>query len=230
MDEKQTVLAVDDEEKILDLVKSYLEINGYRGICAKTGKEALALFEENAVSLVLLDLMLPDLSGEELCRRIRSVSEIPIIMLTARTDEESVIRGLNMGADDYVCKPFSPRELMARVRSALRRNGKGDRADRLAYGGLEVNTADRRVSRNGEDLPLTSQEYKILTTLMSRPSKIFTREEILDRVKGDDFDGFDRAVDTHIKRLRQKIGDDPRAPRYIMTVYGMGYRFAGEGS
>ncbi|MDR1971774.1 MAG: response regulator transcription factor [Treponema sp.] len=230
MGEKPVVLAVDDEEKILDLLSSYLDSNGYRGICAKTGKEGAALFEKYDPALVLLDLMLPDFSGEDLCRRIREVSDVPIIMLTARIDEESIIRCLKLGADDYVCKPFSPRQLMARVEAALRRSLKdGVRGQDLVYGDLALNTEDRRVWLKGKDLALTSREYGILRALMSRPSKIFTREEILDRLEGDDFEGFDRSVDTHIKRLRQKLGDDSRSPRYIMTVYGMGYRFAGEG-
>jgi DNA-binding response OmpR family regulator len=229
MKEETVVLVIDDEETILGVVSSYLKINGFRPLCAKTGREALDLFRRNPVSLVLLDLMLPDLSGEELCRNIRSVSDIPVIMITARVDEESVVHGLNIGADDYVCKPFSPRQLMARVRAALRRSaGTGAAEPRFAAGGLAVDTASRRVSRDGRDIALTPNEYKILITLMSRPAKIFTRDEIIRRIKRDDYDGFDRAVDTHIKNLRQKIGDDPRSPEYIETVYGMGYRFAGD--
>jgi DNA-binding response OmpR family regulator len=184
---------------------------------------------KNPVSLALLDLMLPDSSGEELCRKIRAVSDIPIIMITARVDEESIIRGLNTGADDYVCKPFSPRQLMARVRAALRRTGRAGTAEkRLVHGGLAVDLENRRVSRDGAGINLTPNEYKILVALMSRPAKIFTRDEIIERIKGEDYDGFDRAVDTHIKNLRQKIGDDPKSPVFIQTVYGMGYRFAGE--
>ncbi|MDR1419860.1 MAG: response regulator transcription factor [Treponema sp.] len=231
MKEKPVVLVVDDEEKILELVKSYLEINGYRGICAKTGKEGLDYFQNNHVDLLLLDLMLPDVSGEDLCRTVRSVSDIPVIMITARADEESVIHGLAIGADDYVCKPFSPRQLMARVKTALRRTDGGLDGKRFVSGDLLVDTGNRRISRGGKELPLTSHEYRILALLMSRPMKIFTRDEIIEYTKGEDYDGFDRAVDTHIKKIRRKIGDDPKSPRYIMTVYGMGYRFAdgGEG-
>jgi DNA-binding response OmpR family regulator len=229
MKEEPLVLVVDDEEKILEVLSSYLKINGCRPLCAKNGREALELFQKNPVSLALLDLMLPDFSGEDLCRKIRAVSDIPVIMITARVDEESIIRGLNIGADDYVCKPFSPRQLMARVQAALRRQaGTGVTEKRLAHGGLEVDLENRRVSRDGAGISLTPNEYKILITLMSRPAKIFTRDEIIERIKGDDYDGFDRAVDTHIKNLRQKIGDDPKAPAFIQTVYGMGYRFAGE--
>jgi DNA-binding response OmpR family regulator len=227
---KQTVLVVDDEAKILELVKSYLEINGYTALCAKTGREGMELFErdfnsKNPVSLILLDLMLPDFSGEEFCKKVRQISDIPIIMITARVDEASIIRGLNIGADDYVCKPFSPRQLMARVAAALRRRGGRDTGGGfLSCGGLTVDTEKRIVSRNGETVGLTRDEYNILTLLMSRQAKIFTREEILEAVKGDDYDGFDRSVDTHIKKLRAKIEDDPRTPKYIITVYGMGYR------
>jgi DNA-binding response OmpR family regulator len=223
MGDKQTVLVVDDEPKILELVRSYLEINGYAVFCAKNGREGMDFFEKTPVSLILLDLMLPDLSGEEFCEKVRRVSDIPIIMITAKVDEESVIRGLNIGADDYVCKPFSPRQLMARVRAALRRNGGGGgkAGAVLSCGGLIVDTEKRIVRRNGEIVPLTRDEYHILRLLMSRRAKIFTREEILDAIEGE---GFDRSVDSHIKKLRAKLEDDPRTPKYIITVYGMGYR------
>ncbi|MDR3336412.1 MAG: response regulator transcription factor [Treponema sp.] len=231
MKDKQAVLIVDDEEKILELVKSYLEINGYTALCAKNGREGIAVFEkyqgsQNPVSLILLDLMLPDFPGEEFCRRIREVSDIPIIMITAKADEEDIIRGLKTGADDYVTKPFSPRQLMARVEAALRRTGNsGEKGSCLQYGGLTVDRERRSVSLRNEPLSLTRDEYNILTLLMSRQAKIFTRDEILNSIKGEDNISFDRAVDTHIKNLRAKIGDDPKAPKYIVTVYGMGYRF-----
>jgi DNA-binding response OmpR family regulator len=184
----------------------------------------MTLFEQNPVSLILLDLMLPDFSGEEFCRKIRQVSDVPVIMITAKADEASIIRGLNIGADDYVTKPFSPRQLMARVQAALRRSGGEKTSGVLSYKDLTADTEKRLVSRGGEAVSLTRDEYNILVLLMSRQTKIFTREEILEAVKGDDFDGFDRAVDTHIKKLRAKIGDDSKAPQYIVTVYGMGYR------
>jgi DNA-binding response OmpR family regulator len=219
---KQAVLVVDDEPKILELIRSYLEINGYAVFCAGNGGEGINFFEKNPVSLILLDLMLPDLSGEEFCKKIRRVSEVPIIMITAKVDEESIIRGLNIGADDYVCKPFSPRQLMARVQAALRRSGATGKAGLvLSCGDLSVDTEKRIVRRNGEIVPLTRDEYHILSLLMSRRAKIFTREEILDAIGGE---GFDRSVDSHIKKLRAKLEDDPRTPKYIITVYGMGYR------
>jgi DNA-binding response OmpR family regulator len=228
---KPEVLVVDDEEKILELVKSYLEASGYTGLCAKNGKEGMTLFERENISLILLDLMLPDFSGEEFCRKIREISSVPIIMITAKVDEESIIRGLRIGADDYVCKPFSPRQLMARVEAALRKTGRkdgGNKAEKiLVHNDLTVNTENRNAALNGKTLTLTRDEFNILVLLMSRQAKIFTRDEILEHIKGDEYDGFDRSIDTHIKNLRAKIGDDPRAPKYIITVYGMGYRFGG---
>jgi DNA-binding response OmpR family regulator len=228
MKEKPVVLVVDDEAKILELIRSYLGINGYTPLCAQNGREGLKLFEQNPVSLVLLDLMLPDVPGEEVCRKIREISQAPIIMLTAKVEEEDIIRGLKMGADDYITKPFSPRQLMARVEAALRRSGGGKTGTILSYAGLTIDTENRAVSLNGEALGLTRDEYNILTLLMSRQPKIFTRDEILESIKGGEYDGFDRSIDTHIKKLRAKLGDDPRAPGYITTVYGMGYRFGAE--
>ncbi|MDR2102822.1 MAG: response regulator transcription factor [Treponema sp.] len=228
MKDKPSVLVVDDEVKILRLIKSYLEINGYTVFCAETGRAGMELFENHSLSLILLDLMLPDFSGEEFCKKVRQSSDIPIIMITAKVSEDSIIRGLNIGADDYVCKPFSPRQLMARVAAALRRSRGMERPGGfLSYGDLTVDTEKRILIRKGEELILTRDEYNILSLLMSRQEKIFTREEILEAVKGGAYEGFDRSVDSHIKRLRAKIGDDPRAPRYILTVYGMGYRLGG---
>jgi DNA-binding response OmpR family regulator len=234
MQNKPLVLVIDDEKKILDLVKSYLEISGFTALCAKSAGEGMRLFEDagskNRVSLILLDLMLPDYPGEEFIKKIREFSDIPVIMITAKVEEEDIIRGLNMGADDYVCKPFSPRQLVARVQAALRRRGGGGEADQfLVYRDLTADTGKRSVSRGGKTIALTKDEYNILTLLMSRQEKIFTRDEILARIKGEDYDGFDRSVDTHIKNLRAKIGDEPRSPKYITTVYGMGYRL-GENS
>jgi DNA-binding response OmpR family regulator len=231
---KPTVLVVDDELKILEIVKSYLERNGYRALTAKNGREALAMLQKDEVSLVLLDLMLPDLPGEELCRRVREESDLPIIMMTAKVEEQDIIRGLNMGADDYVTKPFSPRELMARVSAALRRSAfsgaakPGAARPVLSCDALRVDTENRRVSLAGADLPLTPNEYRILALLMSRPQKIFTRDEIIESIKTDEYDGFDRTIDSHVKNLRQKIQDDSKSPKYIVTVYGMGYRFGGD--
>jgi DNA-binding response OmpR family regulator len=184
----------------------------------------MELFEKDRVSLILLDLMLPDFSGEEFCKKVRQVSDIPVIMITAKVAEENIINGLRIGADDYICKPFSPRQLVARVEAVLRRGGKEKKNGFLFYQDLAIDTEKRIVSRAGETVNLTRDEYNILTLLMSRQAKIFTRDEILEAVKGDDYEGFDRSVDTHIKKLRAKIGDDSKSPKYILTVYGMGYR------
>ena len=224
MGEKETILVIDDEPKILEAVKTYLTMGGYTVLCANNGMEALNLFEHNRISLMLLDLMLPGLSGEDLCKKIRRVSDVPIIMITAKVDEASIIHGLNIGADDYVTKPFSLRQLLARVQAVLRRRGGTTVGAPLAYKDLLVDTEQRVASRGGAALTLTRDEFNILALLMSRQTKIFTRYEILDAVKGDDFDGSDRAIDSHIKRLRARIGDDPKTPKYITTVYGMGYR------
>jgi DNA-binding response OmpR family regulator len=235
MKTNRTVLVVDDEPKIRGLVKAYLEMEGLRVLCAGNGREGLELFEKGPVlgtqvSLILLDLMLPDFPGEEFCGRVRRTSDIPIIMITAKVEEESIIRGLNLGADDYVCKPFSPRQLAARVRAALRRSGGEKTGGFLFYRDLSVDTEKRIVSRNGEAVNLTRDEYNILTLLMSRQAKIFTREEILGAVKGAGYSGFDRSVDSHIKKLRAKIEEDARTPEYIITVYGMGYRLGNAGT
>jgi DNA-binding response OmpR family regulator len=228
MKDKQTVLVVDDEEKILDLVKSYLEISGYTALCAKNGREGMNLFEKNPVSLILLDLMLPDFSGEEFCRKIRELSKIPIIMITAKIEEADIIHGLKIGADDYVTKPFSPRQLMARIEAAIRRTMNNDNLRQfLKYNDLIIDTEQRSVKCNEKAIALTRDEYNILTLLMSRQAKIFTRDEIMEAVKGDDYDAFDRTIDAHIKKLRAKIGDDSKSPKYITTVYGMGYRIGG---
>jgi DNA-binding response OmpR family regulator len=221
---------VDDEVKILEMVSAYLEKAGYKTLCAKDGRQALALLQRNDVSLVLLDLMLPDMAGEILCKRIRGGqfndvdAGIPIIMITAKIDELSIVAGLNAGADDYVTKPFSPRELMARIAALLRRTVADIKPARVILSDLVIDTENMSVTQSGKTIDLTRNEFNILALLASRPHKIFTRDEIIDKVKGEDFDGFDRAIDVHIKNLRQKTGDDKKNPRYIETIYGMGYR------
>jgi DNA-binding response OmpR family regulator len=226
MKAKETILIIDDEPKILEAVKSWFSMNGYDVLCATDGREGLTLFGQNSISLILLDLMLPGLCGEDFCKKVRQESDIPIIMLTAKADEASIVNGLNIGADDYVTKPFSLKQLLARVRAVIRRNGGVKTGMCLSYKNLTVDTEKRNASLGGENLPLTRDEFNILALLMSRQTKIFTREEILETVKGNTFDGFDRAVDSHIKRLRARIGDDPKMPAYIETVYGIGYRMA----
>jgi len=228
MTAKETILIIDDEPKILEAVKSYFGMNGYDVLCAADGSEGKAVFEQNSVSLILLDLMLPGICGEDFCKKVRRESDVPIIMLTAKADEASIVNGLGIGADDYVTKPFSLKQLLARVQAVQRRHSGVRTGNYLSYKNLTIDTEKRIASLNSENLTLTRDEFNILALLMSRRTKIFTRDEILETVKGDNFDGYDRAVDSHIKRLRARIGDDPKAPQYIETVYGMGYRMADE--
>jgi DNA-binding response OmpR family regulator len=226
MEKESVVLVVDDEAKILEIVKSYLEKHAYVALTAQTGEQAMAIMREQQVSLLILDLMLPDMAGEEICRKVRESSDIPIIMMTAKSDEESIVGGLGLGADDYVTKPCSPRQLMARVSAALRRSN-GNKVGVHVPHGLHLDKKNRSVSINGKVVRLTPSEYKILLLLVSSPQKIFTRDEIIYAVKMDDYDGFDRTIDSHIKNLRHKIEDDPKSPRYVITMHGFGYRYGG---
>ena len=228
----QKILVVDDEVKIVEVVKSYLENRGYLVYEAYNGREALERFERMNPDLIVLDLMLPDISGEEICRILRKKSRAPIIMLTAKVEEEDFLRGLNIGADDYVTKPFSPRQLVARVEAVLRRAGHAPipLSSLISFNNdeLVVNSLKHEVKRNGKSVNLTPSEYKLLLTLVKYPDKTFTREELIAICLGDDFDGYDRTIDTHIKNIRQKIEPDPKNPKYILTVHGIGYRFCGE--
>lgn len=226
------ILVVDDEIKIVEVVRSYLENSGYAVNAAYNGRDAIQLFEKYNPSLIVLDLMLPDMTGEEICKTIRTKSAVPIIMLTAKIGEEDILKGLDIGADDYVIKPFSPRQLVARVATVLRRSegNEGFKTEIFSFNHdeLVINTAKYEIKRFNEIVNLTPIEYKMLITLVRYPAKVFTREELVTIVMGEDFDGYDRTVDTHIKNLRQKIEPDPKAPRYILTVHGIGYRFGGE--
>jgi DNA-binding response OmpR family regulator len=225
----KTILVVDDEPKIVEVVKSYLEHSGCRVVTALSGKEAAARLESDFPDLVILDWMLPDISGEEICRSVRERSRVPVIMLTARADEEAILRGFDFGADDYVTKPFSPRQLVARVQAILRRApGNDDAVLHFDGGELTVNFESLEVTKRGVPVCLTPNEFKIVGALAQRPKKVFTREELIDIISGQDFDGFDRVIDTHIKNIRQKIETDSKNPRYILTVRGAGYRFGGE--
>lgn len=225
---KQTILVVEDEAKIADVLKSYLEREGFGVATAKDGDEALSLFASLSPALVLLDLMLPRRSGEEVCREIRARGNTPVIMLTAKTEEHSILGGLAIGADDYVTKPFSPRQVVARVHAVLRRAGTAQ-ADVLRFGGdwLIIDTIARTVLCEGAPVTLTPSEYSILLALASHPGKTFTRDELIQLALKDDFEGYDRVIDTHIKNLRQKIEPDAKLPRYLVTVHGVGYRFDG---
>ena len=223
------ILIVDDEPKILEIVRSYLTKNNYQPFMAQTGQEALEIFNREQIALVVLDLMLPDLSGEQICREIRKKSAVPVIIMTAKVDEESIVYGLNIGADDYVTKPFSPRQLMARIAAVLRRTSANkSMPDLLEYKNLTINLNNKSVTKDSAHLSLTPSEYGILTLLMGRPYKIFTREEIISQIMEHGYDGYDRTIDAHIKNLRQKIEDDPKTLEFIRTIYGMGYRFGKE--
>ena len=226
------ILVVDDEKKIVEVVKSYLEHSGYEVYEAYNGKQALQMFEKTDPSLVVLDLMLPDVSGEEICKIIRKQSRVPIIMLTAKVEEEDILKGLDIGADDYVTKPFSPKQLVARVMAVLRRTSDDPvpLSNLISFNDkdLVIDNLRYEVRKNNNAINLTPNEYKILMTLVKYPKKVFTREELIVMAFGDDFEGFDRTVDTHIKNLRQKIETDPKTPKYILTVHGIGYRFGGK--
>ncbi len=226
------ILVVDDEEKIVQVVKSYLEHSGFVVYEAYNGKQALQIFKKVAPSLVVLDLMLPDISGEDICKMLRKQSRVPIIMLTAKVEEEDILRGLDIGADDYITKPFSPKELVARVFAILRRTS-GEPvplSNLVSFNNdeLVIDNVKREVRKSGSVLSLTPNEYKILMTLIKYPNKTFTREELICMALGEDFDGYNRTVDTHIKNLRHKVESDPKVPKYILTVHGVGYRFGGE--
>lgn len=229
---KMRILVVDDEVKILEVVKAYLEKEDFEVLTAADGQMAMDLFESEPLHLIVLDLMLPKISGMEVCRIIRTKSDIPIIMLTARVDEDNKIEGISIGADDYITKPFSGRELVVRVRALLRRAYKanGPLADNLVFieGDLEVDIKKFEVKKKGELLNLTPNEIKILHVLISNPGQVFTREQLVEKAFGYDYEGFDRTVDTHIKNLRYKIEDDPKNPDYIITIYSVGYKFGGK--
>jgi DNA-binding response OmpR family regulator len=226
------ILVVDDEQKIVEVVKSYLEHSGYDVYEAYNGKQALEMLEKIEPSLVVLDLMLPDVTGEEICKTIRKQSRVPIIMLTAKVEEEDILKGLDIGADDYITKPFSPKQLVARVMAVLRRTSEDQipLSNILSFNNdeLTIDHLKYEVRKNNSIVNLTPNEYKILMTLVKYPAKTFTRDELISMALGDDFEGFDRTVDTHIKNLRQKIEIDPKNPKYILTVHGVGYRFGGE--
>ncbi|MGF9798568.1 response regulator transcription factor [Brevibacillus agri] len=220
-----SILIVDDEPQILEILSSYLSKEGYHVITAEEGREALEICATYPLSLIILDLMLPDMTGEDVCREIRKTSRVPIMMLTAKSSEADRITGLEIGADDYLVKPFSPRELVARVRAILRRMGDYQAlSDIVELGDMTVSLREKSVTLKGKPVDMTPNEYRLLTTLLRYPGRTWTREELVEEVLGLDFAGSDRTIDTHIKNLRQKIEDDPRQPKYIKTVYGIGYR------
>jgi DNA-binding response OmpR family regulator len=222
-----TILVVDDEPRIVQLVRDYLERAGFEVLVAADGPAALAAIAQRRPDLVVLDLGLPGLDGLDVTRRLRATSSIPIVMLTARSDETDTLVGLELGADDYVTKPFSPRELVARVRAVLRRaEGAARPTDRIAVGDVELDVPRMRVTVGGSRVELTPTEFQILATLARQPGRIFTRAQLLDAVHGVAFESYERAIDAHVKNIRRKLEPDPRAPRYLQTVFGVGYRFA----
>lgn len=232
MNKNSKILVVDDEIKIIEVVKSYLENQGLVVFSAENGKEALKLLAREKISLIILDLMLPDLSGEEICTRIRKQSRVPIIMLTAKVAEEDMLRGLNIGADDYITKPFSLKALAARVEAVLRRSGDDlvplYSKNSFNDGDLTIDFSSRVVKKQQQTVSLTPNEFKILAALIKYPNKVFTRDELIGLAIGDEFDGFSRAIDSHIKNLRQKIENNPKNPVYVLTIHGIGYKFGGE--
>jgi len=220
------VLVVDDEDSVRELIELYLKKEGFDVIHARDGREALRLNGERHPDLLILDLMLPGLDGREVCRQIRSSSSVPIVMLTARTDEVDRIVGLELGADDYVVKPFSPRELVARVKAVLRRGtSRDDEVETLVFPGLRIDRVQHRVEVDGDEVHLTPTEFRLLWCLASRPGRVFTRAELLDRIWGYDSESDARTVDVHIKRLRQKTRASESRPFSITTVWGLGYKF-----
>jgi DNA-binding response OmpR family regulator len=220
------ILVADDEPHLIDTVRAYLEDAGFEVVTVRDGREAVFATRQEKPDLIILDLMMPEMDGWEAARLIRRESEVPIIFLTARVDDEDKIAGLELGADDYVTKPFSPRVLLARVRAVLRRTH-GDLPTELRVvrvGQLELDKESHQVTLAGQPLDLTLSEFDLLATLMGRPGRVFTRMELLDHIQGETYAGYERSIDVHVKNLRAKIEDDPRQPTYIETVYGVGYR------
>ena len=225
--ESKRILLVEDEKTIREAVTAYLEREAYSVVAVEDGREALNAFEEHHFDLLILDLMLPRVSGEEVCKTVRTTSNVPIIMLTAKGEVEDRIVGFNLGADDYLIKPFSPRELVARTRALLRRAGDAQDSPRDVndYGGLVIDVTGHKVTVDGKEVDLTASEFKLLSTLARFPGRVYSRMELVEKVLGYDFEGYERTIDSHVKNLRAKIGDNPRDPKWLHTVHGVGYRF-----
>jgi DNA-binding response OmpR family regulator len=224
----KTILVVDDEPRIAQLARDYLEHAGFAVVLAGDGKSGLQAVRTRQPDLVVLDLGLPELDGLAVTRAIRETSNLPIVMLTARDDELDRILGLELGADDYITKPFSPRELVARVRAVLRRTERAaaDPGDRVVVGELALDASRLRTTVAGRSIELTPTEFSILLTMARQPGRIFTRSQLLDAVRGVAFESYERAIDAHVKNIRRKLEPEPHQPRYVLTVYGMGYRVA----
>ncbi|WP_047984069.1 response regulator transcription factor [Ornithinibacillus californiensis] len=225
------VLIVDDEKIILEVLEAYFEKEGWEIILASNGIEALRKIKGNNPDIIILDLMLPDISGEEVCRLTRKESDVPIIMLTAKSAEDDLINGIVIGADDYVMKPFSPREVVIRSKAILRRVNKVDKGNKISFnnGKLKIDLVKKEIELSGKLISLTPIEYKLLVAMASYPGRVYSRLDLLEKIQEDGayFEGYERSIDTHVKNLRKKIEADSRHPRYILTVFGMGYKFGG---
>jgi two-component system alkaline phosphatase synthesis response regulator PhoP len=223
----QKILVVDDELDIVKVVRAYLEQSGFRVITATDGQQALAMFRHEQLDLIVLDLNLPKMDGLDVCRAIRRESNVPIIMLTARVEETDRLIGLEIGADDYIVKPFSPREVVARVRTVLRRSAlSAEQPSLITIGALTIDPIKHEVQLQSRSIDLTPSEFNILLTMASQPGRAFSRMDLLDAAQGEAYEGYERSIDVHIKNLRQKLGDEPRDPTYILTVYGVGYKLS----
>lgn len=226
------ILIVEDDRKIARVVKIYLEGEGFKVTLAERGKDALALASKETPSLVILDLMLPDMSGEEVCQELRELGDFPIVMLTAKSSEEERVAGFGLGADDYVVKPFSPRELVARVKAVIKRAQRTELSsiERLSFnkGLLLIDGKRYEVKKKDTLINFTPTEFKLISVLAGSPGKVFTRSELVDKALGYEFEGYERSIDAHIKNIRRKIGDDTGKPLFISTVYGVGYKFIGK--
>jgi len=222
----KTILVVDDEKHIRDMVKAYLTGEGFQAVTAKNGREALFIARQEKPDLILLDIMMPEMNGYDFVRFFTRESDIPIIMVTAKLGANDKVLGLELGADDYITKPFNMRELTARIRAVLRRSQKvGQEPDLLRVGNIILNENARRVTIDGEIIELTPTEFYILATLMTSPGRVYARLDLIDESQGAVYEGYERSIDTHIRRLRGKIEPNPKNPRYVETVYGFGYRF-----
>ena len=224
----ESILIVEDERKLADLLRDYLSEAGYTVSWLDRGDRVVPRVKQDPPALILLDIMLPGLDGTEVCREIRKFSKIPILMITARVEEVDRIIGLELGADDYICKPFSPREVVARVKAVLRRAYSEPETTRLAVGPISLDETTRRVSVDEQVLNLTPSEFGLLKIMMAHPGRVFSRSELLDKVQGYQFEGYDRTIDTHIKNIRKKIAEKLPGRDVIHTVYGIGYKFDSE--
>jgi two-component system alkaline phosphatase synthesis response regulator PhoP len=220
------ILVVDDEPRIADICRDYLQRAGFKVVTASNGADALAIARTKHPDLIVLDLGLPKMDGLDVTKALRKYSDVPIVMLTARVEEADKLIGLELGADDYLTKPFSPRELVARVRAVFRRTDvQPGHADVIRAAGVTLDVARMQARVQGRSIELTSTEFELLATMMRQPGRVFTRGQLLDAIRGERVESFERAIDAHVKNLRRKIEADPRAPKYVLTVYGVGYKF-----